>query len=126
MAIKSDIKILIVDDVTTSRHAARQIIHQIGLKQTTEASDGDAAWDCLNQESFGLVVCELKVPKLNALELFTAMKESKTHSHIPFILTTGDTKRDIILMANKAGVNAILVKPFSQQTLTEILVKLFN
>lgn len=126
MAIKSDTKILIIDDVATSRQATRQILHKIGLRKTSEASDGDSGLEILGKENFGLVLCELKVDKLNGLELFSVMKESPELSKIPFILSTGDTKRELILKANGLGIHNILAKPFSQQSLTEVLVKIFN
>tara|TARA_Y100000590_G_scaffold470768_1_gene669825 strand:+ start:72495 stop:72875 length:381 start_codon:yes stop_codon:yes gene_type:complete len=126
VAVKGSTKILIVDDMPTSRQAARTLLHQMGLKKTTEVTNGEAALEKLRSDKFGLVLCELKVEKLNGLELATVMKQTNELAKIPFILMTGDTKKDLILKANQIGVKNILVKPFSQQSLTEVLIKVFN
>lgn len=126
MAINGSTKILIVDDMDTSRQSARQLLHQMGLRNTEEVTNGELAWEKLNESDFGLVICELKVEKLNGLELVSAMRQTDKTSKIPFILMTGDSKRELIIKATKVGVNSILVKPFSQQSLTETLVKIFN
>lgn len=126
MAIKSSTKIIVIDDIPSSRKTTRQALQRMGLTKVSEASDGQEAWDLLQEDDFGLVISELKVEKLNALELFTVMKSSEEHSSIPFVLMTGDSRPELIIKANEMGISGILVKPFSHQALTEVLIKIFN
>ena len=44
MAIKADIKILVVDDMSTMRKIIKNMLGQIGFTNITEADDGATAW----------------------------------------------------------------------------------
>ena len=56
MALKADMKILVVDDMATMRKIIKNMLSQIGFTKITEADDGATAWPLLEQaKESGLV-----------------------------------------------------------------------
>ncbi|MGL5004929.1 MAG: response regulator, partial [Casimicrobium sp.] len=77
------------------------------------ANDGFEALEVLRQQPIALVATDLEMPNLNGLELAKRMREVPNWSAIPIIMVTsrgGDRHREA---AQDAGVDAYLVKPFS-------------
>ena len=126
MGIKASTEILLVDESQVSRSNAKQVLNRLGLRKIVEVSNGQKAYDHMAVSTPGLIICDFNVSGLNAMELITTIKLNPEYSKVPFVLLIEESTQEIIINASKAGVNGILVKPFSQQSLTEVLVKIFN
>ncbi|MSN27398.1 MAG: response regulator [Geobacter sp.] len=101
-------RILIVEDDKTFRSLLQTILEDDG-HEVLAAEDGLKGLRMLRQESFDLVVTDLKMPGKTGLELF---RESRTDPNPPmFIFITAFGKVDEAVTAMKEGAVDFLTKP---------------
>ena len=64
--------------------------------------------------------------KRQGLDLLRAIRADANLSHIPVLMITADAKREQIIEAALAGVNAYMVKPFTAATLESKILSIIN
>ena len=126
MALDTSIKVLVVDDFATMRRIVKGVLKQLGFKDVIEADDGTTALDELKKENIGLIVSDWNMPKMTGLELLKKVRQDDELKSIPFIMVTAEGQKENIIEAVKAGVSNYIVKPFTPETLSEKLEKVFN
>ena len=115
------IEVLLVEDRAEDAELAIDSLRQGGLineikllKDGQEALDylfGEGAYQGLQQELPKLILLDLKLPKVNGLEVLEKIKNSTKHQHIPIVILTS-SKEDIdIEKAYALGANSYIVKP---------------
>jgi two-component system chemotaxis response regulator CheY len=120
-----NMKVLIVDDFATMRRILKNILKQIGFKNISEADNGKAALKELKNEKFDLVLCDWNMPEMPGIELLNQVRSDDQLRGIPFVMVTAEAKKENILEAVKAGVSSYIVKPFTAETVSEKLKKIF-
>lgn len=120
-----NLKVLIVDDFATMRRILKNILKQIGLRNISEAENGRAALKELKKEKFDLILCDWNMPEMPGIELLNQVRSDDELKHIPFVMVTAEAKKENILEAVKAGVSSYIVKPFTAETISEKLSKVF-
>ena len=118
-------KILVVDDFATMRRIIKNILTQLGFKNIIEADDGTTALNVLKSEKIGLIVSDWNMPKMTGLDLLKAVRADAGMAATPFIMVTAEAQQDNIILAVKAKVSQYIVKPFTAETLSEKLNKIF-
>ena len=118
-------KILVVDDFATMRRIVKNILTQLGFKNIIEADDGTTALNVLKSEKIGLIVSDWNMPKMTGLDLLKAVRADASMADTPFIMVTAEAQQDNIILAVKAKVSQYIVKPFTAETLSEKLNKIF-
>ena len=131
MGIKADIKILVVDDMTTMRKIIKNMLAQIGFTNITEADDGATAWPMIQTASnegqpFEFIISDWNMPQMSGLDLLKNVRATKGMEKLPFLMITAEAEQANVVVAVKAGVSNFIVKPFSPQTLKEKIDKIFN
>lgn len=120
-----NMKVLIVDDFATMRRILRNILKQVGFSRISEADDGKNALKELKKEKFDLVLCDWNMPEMSGLELLKTIRADTDLKATPFVMVTAEAQKDNIVEAVKAGVNNYVVKPFTAETISEKLAKVF-
>ena len=120
-----NMKVLIVDDFATMRRILRNILKQLGFTNISEADDGKTALKELQKEKFDLVLCDWNMPEMSGLELLTAIRSDDQLKDLAFVMVTAEAQKENIVTAVKAGVNNYVVKPFTAETVSEKLNKVF-
>ncbi|HZR35230.1 MAG TPA: chemotaxis response regulator CheY [Nevskia sp.] len=118
------IKILIVDDFSTMRRIVKNLLHDLGYANTTEADDGKTAWAALQAGSFDLVVTDWNMPGMTGLDLLKNIRADARLSGLKVLMVTAEAQREQIIEAAKNGVNGYIIKPFTAVTLKEKLDKM--
>jgi two-component system, NtrC family, nitrogen regulation response regulator NtrX len=113
-------KILIVDDEKSIRSTLREILEYEKFK-IDEAKDGEEGLEMLKQGSYDLVLCDIKMPKMDGLELLHKAMEEGIDS--PFIMISAHGTIDSAVEATKKGAFDFLQKPLD---LNRLLVTLRN
>ena len=86
--------VLIVEDEANMRRVLGALLERDGF-QTIEASDGGAALERLAREPVDAILTDLRMPRMNGLELLRKIREdSKLHDTIVFVLTTSNDEKD--------------------------------
>lgn len=122
----TDIKILVVDDMSTMRRIIRTILNQLGYSNIEEAENGKQALAKLKKEKFDFVVTDWNMPEMDGLSLVKAIRSDDELKHIPVLMVTAEAKKENVMEALKAGVNNYIVKPFTPEVLKEKMEKVFK
>lgn len=117
-------KILVVDDEKEIRDFLYTALTRVGKFHVELASSGEEALQKIEKEPFDLVLTDLKMPKMDGLQLMSEIATVK-----PEILTmmmTGHGTIDSALEAMKRGASDYLMKPLSLDELMIRLRKVLN
>ena len=111
-------KLLIADD---ERHVAEGLQMLLAEEGYTAdmATDGEEAWEKVQTGDFGLVLADLKMPKLDGLELFARMREKGIDSEIIIITGKGTVASAVEAMRN--GAYDYLTKPLDIDRLKALI-----
>lgn len=102
-------KVLLVDDEEGLRYILARELKRSGF-EVTSAEDGLAACQCLQEDEFDVIVSDVKMPRMNGMQLLDfAYKNTPTTE---FIILTGHGSMENAVEAFKTGhVFDYLVKP---------------
>ncbi len=126
MAIDYNMRVLIVDDFATMRRIVKNILTQLGFKNFIEADDGSSAWDILQKEPVDFIVSDWNMPKMSGIELLKKVRNDDRFKDLPFLMVTAEAQKENIVEAVKARVSNYIVKPFTPETLSEKIEKIFT
>ena len=121
-----NMKILIVDDFSTMRRIIKNLLRDLGFKNTHEADDGTTALPMLQNGSFDFLVSDWNMPGMTGIDLLKAVRADTKLTKLPVLMVTAESKREQIIEAAQAGVNGYVVKPFTAATLEEKINKIFE
>jgi DNA-binding NtrC family response regulator len=113
-------KILIADDERHIAEGLQLLLQEEGYEVET-ATDGQKAWDKLQKGDFGLVLADLKMPKVDGLELFARMRDARIESEI--IIITGKGTVTSAVEAMRHGAYDYLTKPLEVERLKALIPK---
>ncbi len=121
-----NMEVLIVDDFATMRRILKNILTQIGFNNLYEAGDGKSALKLLKNQKIDLIMCDWNMPIMTGLDLLNAVRGDDELKEIPFVMVTAEAQKENIIQAVQAGVNNYVVKPFTTETITQKLEKVFG
>ncbi|MEQ6169029.1 sigma-54 dependent transcriptional regulator [Ekhidna sp. MALMAid0563] len=101
-------KILVVDDEKSIRDALSDILSEEKYDVLT-AEDGESGWAKLEDEKIDLVLCDIKMPKMDGMELLS--KVSEEGMDVPFVMISAHGTIDTAVEATKKGAYDFIQKP---------------
>ncbi|MFC1974931.1 response regulator [Chloroflexota bacterium] len=113
-------RILIVDDEVDVLDLCRRILEAKGYQVKT-AHNGYEAIDLARQESFDLLLTDIKMPGMTGLEIAQALK--KSDPNVICVTMTGYSTMDMVLEALKLGIDEFILKPFTPDDLSLAVAK---
>jgi len=123
MGMDFGIPILVVDDYPAMITMIRRMLQSLGFVNVTAATDGGDAITKLKAARFRLVISDLRMDKVDGLELLRQIRADGVLRKLPFIMVTASSDRDLVIEAKSAGVTDYIVKPFNSATLQTKLAK---
>jgi len=131
MAMNANMKILVVDDMSTMRKIVKKMLTDIGFSNISEADDGIPAWKMIedaiqSNEPFEFVISDWNMPNMSGLDLVAKVRNGEKTKNLPFLMVTAEAEQSNVVIAVKAGVSNFIVKPFSKNTLVEKIGKIFK
>ena len=103
-------KILIIEDEEPIRRVLVRILtDEDSSFEIHEASDGKKGLDLIKNDSYDLVLCDIKMPKVDGIELL--QRTRKTNSTVPFIMLTGHGNIETAVESMKLGAYDFISKP---------------
>ena len=101
-------KILIIDDEASIRNTLREIL-EYEKYQVEEASDGEIGLEILENNKFDVVLCDIKMPKLDGIEVLERSISSGVDT--PFIMISAHGTIETAVEATKKGAFDFIQKP---------------
>ena len=103
-------KILIIEDEESIRRVLVRILNEEDSNfEIYEASDGKKGLESISKENFDLVLCDIKMPKIDGIELL--QRTRKKNSSLPFIMLTGHGNVETAVESMKLGAYDFISKP---------------
>lgn len=112
--------ILIIDDERAIRSTLNEILSFEGYK-IEEAVDGEEGFRKFSQKTYDVVICDIKMPKMDGIEFLEKSKE--VNPDVPIIMLSGHGNIDTAVDAVKKGAFDYLSKP---PDLNRLLITLRN
>lgn len=107
---------LVVDDSISARRSLEQVMTDIGMRVRT-AKDGLEALESIEQQRPQLLLVDLEMPRMNGLELAAHVRATRELSDLPIIMITSRSASKHRQLAEAAGVDIYLTKPYSEDAL---------
>lgn len=100
--------ILIIDDEKAIRRTLTDILSFEGFT-IDEAADGAEGIKKIKENNYDCILCDIKMPKMDGMEVLTAAREEKPD--IPFIMISGHGNIETAVEAVKKGAYDFISKP---------------
>lgn len=113
-------KILVIDDEKAIRRSIKEIL-EFEKHSIEEAEDGQTALDMALKNNYDIILSDIKMPKLDGIELLQKLIENKVNSSI--IMMSGHGTIETAVDAVKNGAYDYLAKPID---LNRLLVSVRN
>jgi PAS domain S-box-containing protein len=134
-----DLKTLLVEDNEVNLDLAKEILEHSGMTVVT-ATNGIEALECLDSESFDLVLMDIRMPLMDGYETVRQIRKlnikAKHHEQgmnhtasaedseqLPIIAMTADAMKDSLKKALQTGMNDYVVKPIDPILLFKTISK---
>ena len=101
-------KILVIDDERAIRNILKEILTNEGYV-VEEANDGEEGFKKFTETTYDLVLCDIKMPKLDGIEFLN--KATEHNADIPIIIISGHGNIETAVDAVKKGAYDYISKP---------------
>ena len=116
-------KILIIDDEQEALENCRRILSRVPY-ECLVASDPNQALDLIERERPGLVLTDLRMPKLDGIEVLAAAK--RKDPAILVVLVTAHATVETAVTAMRYGAFDYITKPFTSDELVRVARRAFE
>jgi len=131
----SPIEILLVEDNLEDLELARRALRKANLTNRIHvARDGQEALDFIFcegeydvrrvEESPKVILLDLKLPKVDGLEVLRRMKADPRTSLIPVVVLTSSKEQNDVVESYRLGVNSYIVKPVNFESFSAAVQQL--
>jgi response regulator NasT len=107
-------RVVIAEDEALIRLDLREMLEEEGWTVVGEAGDGEEAVRLAEETRPDLVICDVKMPKLDGISAATRIGEARI---APVVMLTAFSQRELVERARDAGAMAYVVKPFGRADL---------
>ena len=126
MPADPNMKILVVDDMSTMRRIVKNILKQLGFNNLEEAENGQEALTKLKADTYGFVVSDWNMPVMMGIDMLRAIRADESLKKIPVLMVTAEAQKENLMEAMQAGVSNYVVKPFTAETMQDKINKIFK
>jgi two-component system sensor histidine kinase RpfC len=118
--------ILIADDNRINQNVVAKILERGGHSYTI-VSNGEAALDALERETFALVLMDVNMPVMNGIDATKFYRFASTgRKHLPILALTADATPEMAARCIDAGMDLCIVKPVAANRLLDIIAGFAN
>lgn len=103
-------KILIIEDEAAIRRVLTKILSEENdIYQVEEAEDGVSGFEKIKNNDYDLVLCDIKMPKMDGVEVLEAVKKIKPE--IPMVMISGHGDMETAINTMRLGAFDYISKP---------------
>jgi len=122
--------VLLVEDDSNDIFLVERSFRKAGIAARIDSvMDGEIAVDYLTRRLEtsvlpDLVILDLKLPKLNGLEVLEWIRQQPELAHLPVVMLTSSSERSDIDRATQLGVTAYALKPSRYDDLLKLITQI--
>lgn len=131
MSSRLDIEILLVEDDPQDADLTMHTLRQHGLTdRLVHVTDGAQAWEWLQkhidieQGTLRLVILDLKLPRLDGMQVLQRMKANGLMRRVPVVVMTSSQQEADLVRCYDLGVNSYIVKPLQFTEFSRVVASL--
>jgi len=124
-AALAGLSILVVEDSEDARDALSMLLQLLGATVAT-AHDGRNALDILQGTAPDLVLCDLRMPRMDGYEFIHELLRRPSTAHLPVVAMSGLASEADRRRTLEAGFRAHIAKPFDKATLVAAVSSVFS
>ena len=113
-------KILIVEDNSRFAETLAILLNEAGYETSLATDSGQGIKKALIERP-DLILTDLSLPDMTAVEATTILKKIPSTSGIPIVVLTAETARQLRTKALKAGAAEYILKPASPRDLLKVV-----
>ena len=117
--MNEEMNILVVDDFSTMRHIIGNMLREIGFHNIMEAEGGEDALPLLKSDNIDFVVVDWHMQGMDGLTFLRKIRADSKLSEVPILMVTAAADPEQISIAEGAGANGYVVKPFNVNLLRD-------
>jgi len=118
-----DARILLAEDNAINQEVASAMLESSGC-EVVAVDNGLKALQALETDHYDLVLMDCQMPTMDGFEATRTIREQNTkYPQIPIIALTADIQHGIVGQCRKAGMDDYLSKPFTHESLLEMVMK---
>lgn len=122
MNLKSEMKIVVVDDSDFSRSIIRKMLMEEGINVIGEAASAEAALLIIKEKKPNIVITDIVMPQISGIEL--TEKVTQNFEDINVVVISSLSQEHVVLEAIGAGASDFIAKPIQKQQLIDSLEKI--
>ena len=103
-------KLLVVDDNEMNRDMLSRRLERKG-HTVVQAEDGKVALECIEKQSFDVILLDIMMPGIDGIEVLKSIRESQSVTELPVIMVTARDDTVDIVKALKLGASDYITKP---------------
>jgi len=121
-------KILIVDDSIVTRMVLKKTIAMtdIPVQELFEADNGHQALNLLSNHSVDMVMADINMPEMNGMEMAAAILANPDTKNVPVVIISTHAEDARISELCSQGVKAYIHKPFTAETIRDVLSEILE
>lgn len=104
---------IVAEDESLIRLDIVETLQENGFDVVAQAADGETAVALVREHKPDLLVMDIKMPNMDGI---TAAEQLK-NDHVPIVLLTAFSQKELVERASEAGAMAYVVKPFTPNDL---------
>ena len=115
---------LLIDDSKITRNIVCGMLRKLGF-DVVEATDGLEALEHLRDAGgIDLALVDWNMPRMDGIRFVQAVRANRAYDALPLMMVTTESDREHIVTALEAGANEYMMKPFTQDVLSQKLALL--
>ena len=100
--------VMVVEDTDALRRLEGYVLRKAGV-DVVEMADGQEAWEALQESRPDLVLLDVRMPRMDGLELLQRMRATEGLRDLPVVMVTSLGTEADIAFAESFGISAYLV-----------------
>ncbi len=115
------LRVLLVDDSTTSRRFIRRILNNLGIVNIQEAENGKEGLLLIKNEYFDFILTDYNMPEMDGHDFTAHVRQSSNQPSIPIVMITSVSDENRLAAVEQLGVTAICDKPFETTSIKRLI-----
>ncbi len=113
------LKLLVVEDSAINQQVSIEMLEKMG-HMVDVVDNAEEGLTMLQRNNYDMLFLDYHLPGMDGFQLIEQWENSRK---IPVIMVTADLTDDVLIKAQKYHMTEVVAKPFSQQTLSNIIQK---